>query len=191
MIKFPNKCIKCKKEDLHLNEFIYTRIFFVRKIKPIYFKIPVCDNCKKELAKYERILRYLKFKNSFFCIFCISIFFIYIWTNFDSNISPTLIIFTIFISIVSGSLTLMLLILHLIFYLKKYDRISNYIEVNTDGSVLIKDPEYRKEFEELSLLNEDDKEDELYNCPNCNTLILIDMEFCPVCGKDLTKIPKI
>jgi hypothetical protein len=191
MIKFPNKCIKCKKEDLPLNDFIYTRILFVRKFKSIYFKIPVCDKCKKELAKYERILRYLKLKNSFFCIFCISTFFIYTWTSYNQNVSPALIIFTIFISILSGSLTVLLLILHIIFYLKKYDRISNYVEVNTDGSIFIKDPEYRKEFEQLSLVNEDEKENELYNCPNCNTLVLIDMEFCHVCGEDLRKIPKI
>jgi len=191
MIKFPNKCIKCKREDLPLNDFIYTRILFVRKFKSIYFKIPVCDNCKKELAKSERILRYLKLKNSFFCIFCISTFFLYTWTIYDSKISPSLIIFTIFISIVSVSLTILLLILHIIFYMKKYDRISNYIEVNTDGSILIKDPEYRKEFEQLLYLEKDDKENELYNCPNCNTLVLVDMEFCHVCGQDLKKIPKI
>lgn len=191
MIKFPKKCIKCKKEDLPLEEFAYARSILDRRFKVFYFKIPICENCKKDLMKYEKRVKYLKSKFFFFCIFCISTFPIYTWTIHIPRISPSLIIFTILTSIISGSLTVLLSVLHIIFYMKKYDRISNYIEINKDGSVLIKDPEYRKEFEELSLLKEEDKEDELYNCPNCNTLILKDMEFCHVCGKDLTKIPKI
>jgi len=73
--------------------------------------------------------------------------------------------------------------------MKNPDDINSYIEIKMDGSILIKDPEYRKEFEEFSK-SELSKEDELYNCPSCNTLVMIDMEFCHVCGMDLTKIRK-
>lgn len=82
---------------------------------------------------------------------------------------------------ISGSLTLILFIAHLIFIIKKYDKISNYVEIKADGTVFIKDPEYRKEFEELKE-RELSKEDELFHCPNCNALLLIGMEYCHVCG---------
>jgi len=184
MIKFPNKCIKCKKEDLPLEEFIYARSILARRFKTIYFKIPVCDNCKKELIRYEKIVKYLRLKSSFFCIFCISTFLLIVWSMYNPTISPIISIFTIIISVISGSLALILLITHLIFNMKDYDRISNYIEIKMDGTILIKDPEYRKEFEEFEEFAFS-KEDELFNCPRCNTLLLIGMEYCHVCGKKI------
>ena len=184
MTKYPNKCIKCKKEDTPLNDFIHARSFLAGRFKTVYYKIPICNDCKNDLLKYEKRLRILKSKNYLFCIFCISGLIIYQWILSNSRISPTLVIFTIVIAIISGVLLLLLSILHIIFYLKKYDRISNYIKIKKNGLILIEDPEYRIEFEELSL-SELSKEDELYNCPNCKTLVLLDMEFCHVCGRDL------
>jgi hypothetical protein len=184
MIKFPNKCIKCKKEGLQLEEFIYASSVMLRRFKTVYLKIPICDECKKELMKYERIKKYLKLKYTFFCIFIISIFFLFVWSRYNPDIDPPITTFTFVVAIISGSLVLILLISHLLFSRKNYDRITNYIEIKIDGEILIKDPEYKKVFEEFEELA-DSKEDELFNCPRCNTLLLIGMEYCHVCGKKI------
>jgi len=189
MTNFPKKCIKCKKADVSLKEFIYARSIMSRRFNTAYIKVPVCDTCKKELIKYEKRLKYFKYKYCLLCIFCISTFLPNAWTSYNPRISPTIIISTIIVSIISGSLTIILFISHKIFKMKNPDDINSYIEIKMDGSILIKDPEYRKEFEEFSK-SELSKEDELYNCPSCNTLVMIDMEFCHVCGMDLTKIRK-
>ncbi len=187
MTNFPKKCIKCKKTDVPLKEFVYARSIMSQRLKTAYVKVPVCDTCKKELIKYEKRLKYFKYKYCLLCIFCISTFLPSAWTSYNPRITPTIIFGTIILSIISGILTATLFILHIIFNRKNQDNINNYIEINMDGSIVIKDPEYRKEFEELAK-SELSKEDELYNCPSCNTLVMIDMEFCHVCGMDLTKI---
>ncbi len=184
MIKFPNKCIKCKKEGLQLEEFIYASSILIRRFKTVYLKIPICDDCKKELMRYEKIKKYLNLKYTFFCIFIISIFFLYVWSLYNPDVSLTIIMFTIVVSVISGSIVLILLVSHIIFYMKKYDRITNYIEIKIDGTILIKDPEYRKTYEEFQEI-ENSKEDELFHCPKCNTLLLIGMEYCHVCGKKI------
>jgi hypothetical protein len=184
MIKFPNKCIRCKKEGLKLEEFIYARSIMGRRFKTIFLKIPVCDDCKKELLKYERIKKYLKQKYTFFCIFIISVFFLFVWNMYNSDIGPAIIIFTTIVAVLSGSLALILLVAHLIVYKKNYDKITNYIEIDINGSIIIKDPEYKKAYEEFDEFA-DAKEDELFHCPRCNTLLLIGMEYCHVCGKKI------
>jgi hypothetical protein len=184
MIKFPNKCIRCKREGIKLGEFIYASSLLMSKFKTVYLEVPVCDDCKKELLKYERIKKYLKRKYTFFCIFIISGFFLFAWNMNNRNIWPAIIIFTTVVTVLSGSLFLILLIAHLIFHLKNYDKITNYIEIDIDGSIIIKDPEYRKAYEEINEFA-DSKEDELFHCPRCNTLLLIGMEYCHVCGKKI------
>ncbi|MFW9819385.1 MAG: hypothetical protein ACFFE5_07225 [Candidatus Thorarchaeota archaeon] len=184
MIKFPNKCIKCKKEDLKLEEFIYASSIMVRRFKTVYLKIPICDDCKKELMKYERIKKYLKLKYTFFCLFIISVFFLFVWRRDNSDIWPLIITFTSIVAVISGLLVLILLFAHLIFSRKNYDRITNYIEISIDGTIIIKDPEYRKAYEEFNEFAES-KEDELFHCPRCNTLLMIGMEYCHVCGKKI------
>ncbi len=184
MITFPNKCIKCKKEGLQLEEFIYASSIMARRFKTVYLKIPICDDCKEELMKYERIKKYLKLKNTFFCIFIISIFFLFVWDMYNPDVEPILIVFAMVVSIISGSIVLILLVSHIIFSMKKFDRITNYIEIKIDGTIVIKDPEYRKAYEEFEEF-EDSKEDELFHCPRCNTLLLIGMEYCHVCGKKI------
>jgi len=179
MVKFPNKCIKCKKEDTHLKEFIYARPIVSRRFKVVYLKIPICENCKKELMKYEKIMKILKLKFTFFCVFCSSIFLLFVWSAYNPTINPVIVIFTITLASISGSLAAILLISHIKFSTKKHDKISNYIDIKPDGTFLIYDPEYRKEFEELSLPGED----ELFKCPVCSTLLMKDMEYCHVCGK--------
>jgi hypothetical protein len=134
--------------------------------------------------KYEIIKKYLKLKYTFFCIFIITIFFLFVWSNYNPDIEPIIIIFTTVVSIISSLLVIILLIAHLIFSRRSYDRITNYIEINIDGSIFIKDPEYRKAYEEFDEFA-DSKEDELFHCPRCDTLLLIGMEYCHVCGKKI------
>ncbi|MFX1380622.1 MAG: hypothetical protein ACFFA4_16185 [Promethearchaeota archaeon] len=187
MIKFPDKCIRCKKEGPNLKEFVYAKSIMQaktltsRRFKTIYLKIPICEDCKKELMKYEKIMKYLKLKYTFFCLFCSSIFLLYIWSVYNPTVSPLITTFTIILAVFSGSLSLVLVIAHILFSRKNYDRISNYIEIEMDGSISIYDPEYRKEFEESEI----SEEDELFNCPRCGTLLLIGMEYCHICGKKI------
>lgn len=184
MTEFPNKCIKCKKVDIPLKKFVFARSIMSPRFKTVYINVPVCPNCKKELMKYERLLKFLKLKYCFFCVFCSSTFLSVAWSMFNPRISLIIISYAIIISGISGLLTAILLVSHLILNYKNPDRISNYIEIKMDGSIIIKDPEYRKEYEELA----SSTEDELFNCPSCNTLLMKDMEFCHVCGLDLKKI---
>jgi hypothetical protein len=179
MIKFPNKCIKCKKEGPNLEKFVLAKPVVSSRFKVAYIKIPVCEACKKELMRYENIRRILKMKFTFFCVFCSSIFLLFVWSVYNPTINPAIVIFTIVLSIITGSVALILVIWHLLFSTKNKDNISNYIEIRPNGKFLIHDPEYREEFEKIPL----SEEDELFNCPSCNTLLMKDMEFCYVCGK--------
>ncbi|MFX0038834.1 MAG: hypothetical protein ACFFAB_05815 [Candidatus Heimdallarchaeota archaeon] len=185
MINFPNKCIKCKKEEPNLNEFTYAKAVLSKRFRIAVIKIPICDNCKKELMKYEKIMKILKTKFTFFCVFCSSIFLLFVWNVYNPTINLGIYIFTLILSAISGSMSLILLIGHILVSMKNYDRISNYIDITPNGKFLIRDPEYRKEFEELST----SKEDELFNCPSCNTLLMKDMEYCHVCGKKFRRFP--
>jgi hypothetical protein len=181
MTYFPNRCIKCKKTDLPLKEFIYARSIMAKYFKTVYIKIPVCENCEKDFIKYEKMLRYLRLKYCLLCIFSFSIFLTIAWSLYNPYYGERIVIYPFIISIITGSLTLILLLIHWNLYNKNTGRISKYIEFKMDGSFEIKDPEYRKEYEEFVA----SYEDEIFNCPKCNTQLLIDTDFCHVCGRDV------
>ncbi|MFW9828903.1 MAG: hypothetical protein ACFFEY_15040 [Candidatus Thorarchaeota archaeon] len=189
MSEFPQKCIKCKRTDLPLNKFVYARSVMSRYIKTRYIKIPVCDNCEKDFMKYEKILKYLRLKYCLMCIFTITLFLTLAWIISAPYLNGMIILTVFVISIISGVLTLILLVIHLNLYYKNTGRINKYIEIKMDGSILIKDPEYRKEYEEfLAFRAESSKEESQENtfyCPKCHRPQKRGTLFCKNCGKDL------
>jgi hypothetical protein len=189
MSEFPKKCIKCKREDLPLKDFVYARSIMSRSIKTSYIRIPVCEDCEKDFNRYEKLLNYLKIKYCVFCIFTITTFISIAWSISTPFIDQILITSMTIIAIVSGIILTIFLVIHLNLYKRNPGRINNYIEIKMDGSILVKDPEYKKEYEELqAAIVEDNKgklQNETFYCPRCRKPQKRGTFYCRNCGKDL------
>jgi hypothetical protein len=70
---------------------------------------------------------------------------------------------------------------------KSPNKIQNYIIITKDGTVVLKDKLYEKEFNEYQILRkiEDELDINKFPCPKCGTLLRNDNEFCNKCGIDL------
>jgi hypothetical protein len=189
MSEFPNRCIKCKRADLPLKKFGYARSVMARYIKTRYIEIPVCENCESDFVKYEKILKYLRLKYCLICIFVITTFLTVSWSFSAPYANPVIIDTMLVFSIISGVLTLILFLIHLNLYNNNSGRINKYIEIKMDGSILIKDPEYRKEYEEFLAVRAESTKDKSYEkmiyCPNCNKPQTRGRFYCKNCGKSL------
>jgi hypothetical protein len=189
MSEFPLKCIKCKRTDVPLKDFVYVRSILSRSMKTHYIRIPVCENCEKDFMRYEKRLKYLRLKNCLICVFAFTIFLSVAWSISNPNLNPIIILSVFIISIISGLLSIILIIIHLNFYNKNPGRINKYIEIKMDGSVFVKDPEYRKEYEEfLAFRKKSSKynsQEKMFYCPKCKKPQIKGTFFCKNCGKDL------
>ena len=190
---FPKKCLKCKKANVPLEKF---QIAYVKKkynkwgifsrLQEILYnsnviKFPVCKKCKNKFERYRTVV------SLFYVISLLNIptLFISLFLVFNPNITITF-PFNILPFIISLTLAIIFGIIGSI----DPNRISNYIEVMKDGSVVIKDPNYNKEMDDyrkVKLVEDELGIDQIY-CPNCKSLISRDVDFCNFCGKDLRSI---
>lgn len=187
---FPKKCLKCKKTDISFEKFQIAIAnakykkwgIFSRSTEILYnsysVKFPVCRNCKKKFERFRTTVSIFYFISILNIItFFITLFLIYypnINIRFPFNVSPFMI--SIILAVILG-----------IIVRTHPHRIHNYIEITKNGKILIKDPEYKKEFDEYKKMKlvEEELGINQISCPKCNSLIKKDADFCNFCGKDL------
>lgn len=185
---FPKKCLKCKRSDLPLEKFKigYVKVlrtqgrsfsgFHKSEYKSYSVKFPVCRKCKIQFS------RHLFAKKMFYIMILVDLFPLLLTLLFTFVSPPIKFPFNILPFTISFIITIIFAALIRIFPHK----VKNYIEA-TENGVVIKDPDYEKEFQTfiMSRMVEDEFDINKIPCPKCGSLMMKDADFCLSCGKDL------
>ncbi|MHA1241985.1 MAG: hypothetical protein ACTSQU_14560 [Promethearchaeota archaeon] len=184
-MEFPQKCIKCKASHLQLIDFQYVKI---EKKKERMVTIPVCEFCKKDIIGYKKYENYYdEHKNR--CIFsCIPIiiagFFLSIFLPFFMFLQNTFFIYIAIFFLVS-ILSIFISGIKIIMKFIHPHRINKFMKLDKNGRLIIKDPEYRAEFEKLNESKTEIQLDLNIICPSCGAKYSKFIDFCNSCGKDM------
>lgn len=188
---FPKLCVKCKRSDVELHKFTYSRTkknVGSKSSITRFLSFPVCSSCKKDFEKS------CKFETLFFNL------------KYPAIVSVLILIYSL-VEILRGStfwlinillvITSSIVFLEIALYIKlKLDpnRVKKYIDLKSSGEVYIKDEELQQKLKE-KLISEREKEIlerttgiGTITCPKCGSKQPIGIDFCNNCGKELRNL---
>lgn len=202
----PKICIKCKKgkdSGVEIQKYEYARtktrgtFRSYKSSTTVSISFPVCPTCASEFKKYQSYETIFDITGKYLII--ISIF---LWATkiieiilYLLNISYSL-FRTNYYNIYNWITWILAIIIPIIYFIMYKivkghpNRISQYIDMNLNGEVTIKDTELKEEIikkKEKEILDFQKNINVIF-CPNCGEKYPSGTDFCLSCGKDMRQL---